>query len=117
MILKCKHCLHEWNYKGKSHKYVTCPVCHYKINISKSLIDIDINLSYNELIKRISKLENMLIDIQNSISKNNRVVHNKLNSPGILIQCSKCGYKWYFKGLKHIARCPECNHRVNVPLN
>jgi hypothetical protein len=115
MILKCNHCKNEWNYKGNSNKYVTCPRCHYKVNIIKNLTDNDFKISYNELINKISKIENMLINIQNSISiKNNHLVKNKYNSPGILIQCSKCGYKWYFKGLKSIARCPECNHRVKV---
>ena len=60
MIIKCKHCKHEWDYRGKSLKYVTCPVCHYKINISKTLSDINLKISYNELINGISKLINMV---------------------------------------------------------
>ena len=116
MIIRCHHCSHEWDYKGKSRKYITCPVCHYKVNISKSLTDMDLNISYNKLITRLSKIENTLTNLQNSITFNTRLKDNKVNplTPGVLIKCSKCGYQWYFKGLKKIARCPECNARVNV---
>jgi Zn finger protein HypA/HybF involved in hydrogenase expression len=116
MIIRCHHCSHEWDYKGKSNKYVTCPVCHYKVNVSKSLTDMDLNISYNKLINRLSKIENALTNLQNSLVLNTPAFHSdKLkSSPGVLIKCSKCGYQWYFKGLKHIARCPECNARVNV---
>lgn len=116
MILRCHHCKNEWDYRGKSKKYVTCPACHYKINISKTLTDIDLTVSYNELITRISKLENMITDIQNSITLNNRIRNNPINpdNMGVHIRCSKCGYSWYYRGLKRNARCPECNSRVNV---
>ena len=33
--LMCHHCGHIWGYKGESDLYVTCPICHYKIMISK----------------------------------------------------------------------------------
>ncbi len=33
MKVKCKRCLREWNYKGKSKYYITCPQCYSKINI------------------------------------------------------------------------------------
>ena len=119
MIIKCHHCLHEWDYKGKSNKYVTCPVCHYKVNISKSLTDIDLNISYHNLINRLSKIENAISNLQNSLVLNTPAFHsvNVKSSSGLLIRCDKCRYSWYFKGLKHIARCPECNHRVVVQDN
>ena len=31
MKIKCKKCNHEWEYKGKSNYYVTCPHCYNKI--------------------------------------------------------------------------------------
>ena len=34
--LKCKHCNHEWIYKGKSEFYTNCPICHYMVNIKKA---------------------------------------------------------------------------------
>ena len=39
MKIKCtnKKCEHEWNYKGESKFYVTCPRCYTKVNIQKSL--------------------------------------------------------------------------------
>ena len=39
MKIKCvnKKCHHEWEYKGKSKFYVTCPQCYNKINIQKQL--------------------------------------------------------------------------------
>ena len=77
---------------------------------------MELNISYNKLINRLSKIENALTNLQNSLVLNTPAFHSvKLkSSPGVLIKCSKCGYQWYFKGLKHVARCPECNHRVNV---
>ena len=35
MKITCKKCKHEWNYKGKSKYYVTCPQCYNKINTKK----------------------------------------------------------------------------------
>jgi hypothetical protein len=34
MKKKCKKCGHEWDYKGKSKIYVTCPQCYSKIKIN-----------------------------------------------------------------------------------
>jgi len=33
MKIKCGKCDHEWNYKGHSKFYVTCPYCYKKIRI------------------------------------------------------------------------------------
>ena len=33
MKIKCKKCNHEWEYKGHSKYYVTCPECYNKVNI------------------------------------------------------------------------------------
>jgi ribosomal protein S27E len=35
MKTKCNKCNHEWEYKGKSEYYVTCPHCYTKVNIQK----------------------------------------------------------------------------------
>lgn len=37
MKAKCYKCNWEWNYKGKSTKYLTCPKCLYKLNVQKAL--------------------------------------------------------------------------------
>lgn len=37
MKVKCRKCNHEWEYKGKSKFYVTCPNCYNKVNIQKKL--------------------------------------------------------------------------------
>jgi len=36
--LKCpnKKCKHEWNYKGKSKFYTTCPKCLYKVRVKNA---------------------------------------------------------------------------------
>ena len=34
MKVRCKKCEHEWEYKGHSKYYVTCPECYNKVNIS-----------------------------------------------------------------------------------
>ncbi|KKL78399.1 hypothetical protein LCGC14_2025220 [marine sediment metagenome] len=38
MKVKCtnKKCLHEWEYKGLSKHYITCPSCHFRIMLSKA---------------------------------------------------------------------------------
>jgi Zn finger protein HypA/HybF involved in hydrogenase expression len=33
MKIKCYKCNHEWEYKGKSKNYITCPDCYRKIRI------------------------------------------------------------------------------------
>jgi len=33
MKLNVKKCKHEWEYKGESKYYVTCPRCHKNINV------------------------------------------------------------------------------------
>ena len=39
MILTCKNkiCKYEWDYKGKSKFYVTCPQCYNKLKIKEEL--------------------------------------------------------------------------------
>ena len=39
MKVKCtnKKCLHDWDYKGSSKNYITCPSCHFRIMLSKAL--------------------------------------------------------------------------------
>ena len=37
--MKCNHCGHVWEYRGRSRYYATCPVCHYKVNIAKSRLE------------------------------------------------------------------------------
>ena len=145
MILTCHHCNHSWEYKGNS-KYATCPKCHYKVMVSKSVSnvseDVSNNISKSEL-KASEKVSNSKLKPQNvseyvssselrvsndieerlrNLEEQIREIQNslKLNIPiqrkpkGILIRCDKCGYEWYFTGLKKIARCPECNARVKV---
>ena len=37
--VKCtrEDCSHEWNYKGNSKFYITCPRCYGKINLTKAI--------------------------------------------------------------------------------
>jgi predicted nucleic acid-binding Zn-ribbon protein len=35
MILKCQRCGHEWDYKGKSGWWCSCPQCRTGVNIKK----------------------------------------------------------------------------------
>ena len=35
MKLKCQRCGHNWDYKGKSKWYATCPMCKTSVNIKK----------------------------------------------------------------------------------
>jgi len=37
--LKCHHCGHEWEYRGKSQFYASCPVCHYKVHVKKCRVE------------------------------------------------------------------------------
>ena len=34
--LRCPKCKHEWDYKGKSKYYLTCPHCYKKIKVEDS---------------------------------------------------------------------------------
>ena len=134
MIITCHHCKHSWEYKGNS-KYATCPKCHYKVMVSKFISKVRNNVSESELKvgsklkpqnvgeyvselkvsdnieKRLNRLEEQIQEIQNSLILNKPI---KRKPKGILIRCDKCGYAWYFTGLKKIARCNNCNARVNV---
>ena len=138
MIITCHHCKHSWEYKGNS-KYATCPKCHYKVmvsksvsnNISKSELKVSEKVSSsklkpenvseyvssselkvsNDIEERLKNLEEQIREIQNSLKLN---IPIQRKPKGILIRCDKCGYEWYFTGLKKIARCPECNARVKV---
>ena len=40
MELKCKHCDYEWDYGGSQKFYATCPQCHYKVKIDKSILKV-----------------------------------------------------------------------------
>lgn len=35
MKIKCYKCKHEWDYKGNSKFYLTCPQCYGKISLQK----------------------------------------------------------------------------------
>ena len=39
MKIKCtkEDCQHEWDYKGKSKFYATCPHCYRKVNVKKGV--------------------------------------------------------------------------------
>ena len=122
MIITCHHCKHSWEYKGSS-KYATCPKCHYKVIVSNNIGNkvsekvssskLEVSNVSNNFEERIRVLEEQIREIQNSITHINLTI--PIRKPkGIFIKCSKCGYEWYFTGLKKIARCPECNARVNV---
>ena len=138
MIITCHHCKHSWEYKGNS-KYATCPKCHYKVMVSRFISKVRNNVSKSELKanssklkpqnvseyiselkvndnieKRLKRLEEQIKEIQSSLTLN---IPIKRKPKGILIRCDKCGYEWYFTGLKKIARCNNCNARVNVNEN
>lgn len=35
MKIKCQRCKYEWEYKGKSKWYTSCPKCRTSINVRK----------------------------------------------------------------------------------
>lgn len=35
MKIKCQRCKYEWEYKGKSEWYASCPKCRTAINVRK----------------------------------------------------------------------------------
>lgn len=35
MKVKCNHCGYEWEYRGKSKYYATCPSCLRKVRIKR----------------------------------------------------------------------------------
>jgi len=41
MWLKCPHCGHVWNYKGKQKYYTNCPRCMFKVNIKKNNVGVE----------------------------------------------------------------------------
>ena len=45
IYLECHNCKHNWEYKGKSKFYATCPRCRFKVNITNSKIN---NLEYEK---------------------------------------------------------------------
>ena len=36
------------------------------------------------------------------------------NVSGLLIQCSHCGYSWYYNGNADVTSCPQCGYRVRI---
>ena len=100
MKLKCNHCKHEWNYKGKSDYYVCCPICHYKM-------------------KKIRK-ENLELGICQLCGKRFQLlhIHHKIpikkggsNDKSNLIQvCSRCHRNLHNKKIKE-----EDNKKLEKP--
>ncbi len=39
MQVKCVNgkCLHEWDYRGQSNNYISCPICHFKFKIQRAI--------------------------------------------------------------------------------
>ncbi len=47
IIIICKNCSHEWNYKGTSEYYTSCPKCLYRVNLKKRpkyIIELEQNI-------------------------------------------------------------------------
>lgn len=42
VIVKCpnKECLYQWNYRGLSKFYTSCPRCGWRVNVKKQKIDL-----------------------------------------------------------------------------
>jgi len=40
MKLTCNHCDYTWEYGGSQKYYATCPQCHYKVKIDKSILKV-----------------------------------------------------------------------------
>ncbi|MHB1439992.1 MAG: hypothetical protein ACYCSO_05180 [Cuniculiplasma sp.] len=38
----------------------------------------------------------------------------KNGKPAIEVRCDECGYAWAYTGMRAMARCPNCDHRVYV---
>ena len=76
--------------------------------LSEYIAELKVN---DNIEKRLKRLEEQIQEIQSSLTLNTLI---KRKPKGILIRCDKCGYEWYFTGLKKIARCNNCNARVNV---
>jgi len=36
------------------------------------------------------------------------------NESGIKIQCSHCGYTWFYSGEQRVTSCPKCGWRVRI---
>jgi len=52
MKVKCinKKCLHEWDYRGQSNNYISCPICHFKFKIQRAInnmLNIPLNIPTN----------------------------------------------------------------------
>ncbi len=36
------------------------------------------------------------------------------NISGVQLQCSHCGYEWFYQGAKDVTSCPYCGWRVKT---
>ena len=70
------------------------------------------DIEINNLKAKIRKIEEEIEIIKYSV--NTEKAREIKETTGLLLKCWKCGYEWEFKGLKSIARCPECNARNKV---
>jgi len=74
------------------------------IKLERDLVSIDIRKAAELIKKHLDKY--ILKDRENLIQKEKK--------EGVELTCSKCGYTWFYNGEKAIARCPNCNHRINL---
>ena len=125
----CPKCHYKVNV-SKALKNIGKKVSESKLKVSKEIKKSELNtqgVSEYET-QRVSKYEKKGIEGRNTEERIRRIEEEiqemkraikyktpiKIKPKGILIKCQKCEYEWYFTGLKKIARCPECNARVNV---
>ena len=84
MELECKSCGYEWDYKGQSDYYATCPNCHYKVKIPAEAEvvapEIEIarfNDEENQLIRELATCEDS-DDLEEVYSKYDQEEFNKI---------------------------------------
>ncbi|MBS7631677.1 site-specific DNA-methyltransferase [Candidatus Bathyarchaeota archaeon] len=81
MLLKCKNCEYEWEYKGKSGYYATCPKCLRKVSLtskgtSTSTFGVskreghDSSFFYSRKLYHMVEIDEKMLDIENPVPSN-----------------------------------------------
>lgn len=67
--MKCHRCGHEWEYKGKSKYFTSCPQCKTSVKVTRKIQKQEIDIKYSFMKMKINRLEKEVRNMREVLEK------------------------------------------------
>ena len=113
-----------WIKPWEEERYLSNPDLPYYMRIKRANIPFlthgsvgfEIDMDFSWLLNRVSGSQEEVLDqiedIMKELEEEKEI--KKEERQGIELTCDSCGFSWIYKGKKAIARCPNCDHRIDL---